>query len=136
MISGFLDLSMTPSTNYVNLWRHQETSNDSRKTPEWFWKHISDISKKQDKKLRIPNYENINKSYYIKNVVEKPLTFLWIMLDFAWVQIDRLLPPLLVKMVDAWYFFEIWKFAKMTIRKYENLGLLNQTYFRKKLCML
>ena len=30
MISGFLDVSMSPKTNYVYLWRHQETSNNSR----------------------------------------------------------------------------------------------------------
>ena len=32
MIWGFSDVSMTPKTNYDYLWRHQDTSNNQRKS--------------------------------------------------------------------------------------------------------
>ena len=31
MISEFLNVSMTPKTNYFHFWRHQDTQNSSRK---------------------------------------------------------------------------------------------------------
>ena len=32
MFAGFLDVSLTPQTNMIYLWRHQETSNNPRKS--------------------------------------------------------------------------------------------------------
>ena len=39
MISGFLDVSVSPKTTYLYLWRHQKTSNDSRNVPSMFGKY-------------------------------------------------------------------------------------------------
>ena len=33
MISGLLDVSLSPKTNIINLWRHHDTSNNPRKIP-------------------------------------------------------------------------------------------------------
>ena len=39
MISGFSGVSLTPQTNTIYLWRHQDTSNNPKK-PESFLTHI------------------------------------------------------------------------------------------------
>ena len=36
MISGFLDVSLSPKTNMIYLWRHQDTQNNPRKIPTYF----------------------------------------------------------------------------------------------------
>ena len=40
MISGFLDVSMSPKTNLIYLWRYQDTSNDLRKAPNHFRRNM------------------------------------------------------------------------------------------------
>ncbi len=37
MISGFSDVSMTPQTEYLYLWRHQDTSDKLMKKPKHLW---------------------------------------------------------------------------------------------------
>ena len=61
----------------------------------WILGHFGNM--KFEDFLRMPKYENISKSCSIKIIFEKLLTFWWIFLNFAWVQIDRFLPPFLVK---------------------------------------
>ena len=39
MISGFSNVSMTPKSNIIYLWRHTDIPNNSRKKPNHFWRH-------------------------------------------------------------------------------------------------
>ena len=57
MISGVLDVSMTPKTNYFYLWSNQDTSKNLRKIPNHFQIIISDNRKISD----IEDFENFGK---------------------------------------------------------------------------
>ena len=49
MIWGFSDVSMTPKTNHVYLWRHQDTPKNPRKTFKPFQTYSSGISQHFEK---------------------------------------------------------------------------------------
>ena len=56
MISGFLEVSTTPKTNYLYLWRHQDTFNNPRKNASHVLVILFRIRIKQ---LQINNFENV-----------------------------------------------------------------------------
>ena len=58
MVFGFADVSMAPSTNYFQLWRHQDTSNHSRRNGTFLENNMSDIFRI----LELPNVENVEKA--------------------------------------------------------------------------
>ena len=65
MISGFSDVSMTPQTNIIYLWRHQDTPNSSRKNTESFFEQYyyaynsRHFENRKHQKRRAPtNHEN------------------------------------------------------------------------------
>ena len=74
MNSGFLDVSMAPKTNIIYLWRHQDTSNNSRINPKAFFGKF-EFGKSQNSGN--PFFENIGKTgteqsrRAVKQILEK-----------------------------------------------------------------
>ena len=58
MISGFLDVSLSPKTNMIYRWGHQDTSINPRKIPN----HLKNNNNSENiKKLEIQHFENVGK---------------------------------------------------------------------------